>query len=168
MLPFGPALLIIPVVLLVIVTLALARRKTGRVDYPYVAAPGLFTPAEQKFLRALEQALPDYRVFAKVRVADLITVRKGLTKSARASAFNRVAMKHVDFVLCRTDDLTVICAVELDDKTHERRDRRARDAFLERAFAAAQLPLVRVQVRSSYDAAQLRSLFATLETPKAA
>ncbi len=165
-LPFSPLFFVAPVFLFVL--LALARGKKGAVTYPYVAAPGLFTEAESRFLRALEQAAPDYRVFGKVRVADVIRVQKGLPRKGWRSAFNRIAMKHVDFVLCRPHDLSVVCAVELDDKTHEREDRRARDVFLENALAAAEIPLVRVKTVKSCDVAELRDLLRGLEVPRAA
>ena len=165
-LPFNPFFLIVPVVLFVL--LALARGKKGTVTYPYVAAPGLFTEAETRFLRTLEQAAPEYRVFGKVRVADLIRVQKGLSNGARTSALNRITSKHVDFVLCRPHDLSVVCAVELDDKTHERKDRQVRDVFLKHALAAAEVPLVRVKTARSYDVAELQSLVRGLEVPKAA
>ncbi len=165
-LPFSPLFLIVPVVLFAL--LVLAKSKKGVIGYPYIAAPGLFTGAEAAFLRVLEQAAPDYRVFGKVRVADVIRVQKGLSNSARTAAFNRISAKHIDFVLCRPHDLTIICAVELDDRTHERRDRRARDAFLENALAAAQVPLVRIKNQQRYDMAELKTLLGGLEAPKAA
>ena len=164
--PFSPLFLVVPVFLFVL--LALARGKKGAIAYPYVAAPGLFTEAESRFLRALEQAAPEYRMFGKVRVADVIGVQKGLSNSARTSALNRITSKHIDFVLCRPHDLSVVCAVELDDKTHERKDRRARDMFLENALAAAEVPLVRIKTAKSYDVAGLRGLLRGLEVPKAA
>lgn len=126
--------------------------------YPYVAIPN--TPNEQDFLRALEEAAGAYWVFGKVRPADVLVVRNGLSKSEQR-AFNRVGQKHLDFVLCHSDDLTVWCAVERDDKTHGRSHRRERDAFLERALAAAQVPLVRVPSRRSYEVEALRALLGT-------
>ena len=165
-LPFSSLFLVVPVFLFIL--LASARGKKGVVTYPYIAAPGLFTEAETRFLRTLEQAAPEYRVFGKVRVADVIRVQKGLSNSARTSALNRITAKHVDFVLCRPHDLSVVCAVELDDKTHERKDRRARDVFLENALAAAEVPLLRVKTAKSYDMAELRGLLRGLEVSKAA
>ncbi len=136
-------------------------RGGGSAAYPYVASLDLFTPNERLFLTALEQAAGAYRVFGKVRVADVIEVRKGLSKGERQRAFNRISQKHLDFVLCYPHDLSVFCAVKLDDKSHQRRDRRARDAFLEYALAAAQVPLVRVPSRRSYDVDELRALLDT-------
>ena len=109
----------------------------------------------------MEEAAGDHRVFGKVRLADVLTVRKGLPKAEWQRAFNRISRKHLDFVLCRPHDLSVVCVVELDDKTHRRSDRRERDVFLERALEAAQVPLVRVPSRRSYDVDALRKLLDT-------
>ncbi len=170
-LPFDLRWFIVPVILLVFVTVAKIAGKgkvKGAVSYPYVAAENLFTKNERAFLGVLEQAADTYRVFGKVRVADVIEVRRGLPKSEWQRAFNRVSQKHLDFVLCDPHDLSVYCAVELDDKTHGRADRKSRDTFLENALAAAGVPLVRVASRRSYDVAELRALLDTQTVSKAA
>ena len=80
-------------------------------------SPGgaLFSPAERSFLGVLDQAVgTDYRVFGKVRVADVASVKPGLGNSARQGALNRIAQKHFDFVVCGARDLNIVCAVELD------------------------------------------------------
>ena len=171
-LPFDPRLLIALLVLLVLVTVAKTTVKSGKskktVSYPYVAAESLFTKNEQAFLRVLEQAAEDYRVFGKVRVADVVEVRKGLSGSERQKAFNRISQKHLDFVLLKPHDLSVWCAVELDDKTHGRADRKSRDTLLENVLAAAEVPLVRVPSKRTYDVAEIRALLGTHTTLKAA
>ena len=60
---------------------------------------------------------------------------------------NRIHSKHVDFVLCASDTIRVIAAIELDDASHDRPDRVSRDDFLDAAFDAAQLPLIRFAAR---------------------
>jgi hypothetical protein len=40
-----------------------------------------------------------FQIFSKVRIADLIEPREGLSRSQWQSAFNRIACKHADFVL---------------------------------------------------------------------
>ena len=164
-LPFDPRLLVVLASLLVLVTVAKTVTKkgksTGAVSYPYVSTRSLFTKHEQQFLQVLEQAAEDYRVFGKVRVADVIEVRKGLSKSEWQRAFNRISQKHLDFVLCHPHDLSIWCAVELDDKTHRQADRKSRDDLLENALAAAAVPLVRVPSRRSYDVAEIKALLNT-------
>lgn len=39
--------------------------------------------------------------------------------------------------------MEVVCAIELDDASHEENERRIRDKEVERIFAEAKLPLVR-------------------------
>lgn len=167
-LPFDPVWLLAAIPFTFLVFFLTAKRGGGRAGHPYVASPNLFTANERLFLTALEGAAGAYRVFGKVRVADLIEVRKGLSQSERQRAFNRISQKHLDFVLCRPGDLSVFCAVELDDSSHERARRRSRDAFLEGALAAAGLLLLRVPSRRSYDVAELRALLAAHADRKAA
>lgn len=119
----------------------------------------LFTDAEARFLHALDDAVgDDHRVFAKVRVADLLTVGRVEDNAAWQRAFNQISAKHVDFVVCARESLLIVAAVELDDRSHDAPDRQRRDAFLERAFAIAGVRLVRVPVRAGYAIAELRSL----------
>ena len=128
-------LLIAIVVIIVFVTLAALKSKrgsgAGTTGFPYRPARALFSPAERSFLGVLDQAVgKDYRVFGKVRVADVATVKPGLANSARQGALNRIAQKHFDFVVCGTRDLNIVCAVELNDGSHSSQRAQARDELL--------------------------------------
>ena len=107
------------VVLMVMVFIAFVALKSkqggiGSVGLHYQPAKTLFSAAERSFFGVLDQAVgSEYRVFGKVRVADVAMVKPGLGKSARQGALNRVAYKHFDFVVCRAGDLAIVCAVEL-------------------------------------------------------
>ena len=117
--------LVLLAVLAFVVFIVLAALKNkqgdgaGSVGFPYQPAKTLFSTAERSFLGVLDQAVgSEHRVFGKVRVADVATVKPGLGNSARQGALNRIAAKHFDFVVCRASDLAVVCAVELNDKSH--------------------------------------------------
>ncbi len=43
-----------------------------------------------------------------------------------------------------------LVGIELDDKSHQREDRRERDAFVDQVFAAATLPLLHVTAKRAY------------------
>jgi len=59
----------------------------GQIALPYQKEAFLFTPAERSFLAVLEPALGNqFRVLGKVRVADVIRVKPGLSGSARQQA----------------------------------------------------------------------------------
>lgn len=127
----------------------------------YERQPSLFTPAERSFLGVLEQAVdPEHRVLGKVRLADVIRPKTGTTGGVRQSAQNRIDRKHLDFLVCRKDDLAVACAVELDDASHGARKRKERDAFVEQALASAGVPLVRFPARRAYVIGDLRMALA--------
>lgn len=130
---------------------------TAQITFPYEANRTPFSPAEASFFRVLEVAVgPEHRVFAKLRMADLLAVRRGLSGSERRSAMNRVDRKHFDFVVCERETLRVVAAVELDDASHAAPSRQKRDDFVERACAAAGLRLARVPVQNAYAKGQLR------------
>lgn len=123
-------------------------KERGAEPLPYRRKDFLLTAGERAFLGALDMAAgSEARVFAKVRLADLVWMGKGV--SGRVGHQNRVNMKHVDFVVCEAKTLRPWVAVELDDSTHEREERKARDEFVEEALKAAGLPLVRVRARGS-------------------
>ena len=122
----------------------------------YVRQQSLFTPPERKFRRALAKAFEDRcEVYAKVRMVDLITPSGKEGGRGWWRAFRRISSKHIDFVLAE-DDGSLLLAIELDDASHQRRDRRARDKLVERAFAQAGMPLLRVPLRRSGDVGWLR------------
>lgn len=144
------------VILLLLLALVIATFKPG--GYPYVRRESLFSPAERSFLGVLDQAVGrEYRVFGKVRVADVVQPRSGLDNSRRTSALNKVQAKHFDFVLCDKRDLSVACTIELDDKSHRRRKRKRRDEFLDELCQSVSLPLVRIKAAAAYSVPELRS-----------
>jgi len=138
------------------VKVVLAGLGKAQVALPYQKEPVLFTPAERSFLAALDQALGDqYRVFGKVRLADVIRVKSSLSGSARQQAFNRIQSKHLDFVVCDASDLSVQFVVELDDFSHQQSRRQARDEFLDKALAAAGVPVFHFPVKRTYSAQEI-------------
>jgi len=130
-----------------------ASRKGGNEgeNLPYILKGKLFTPAEVSFYRVLKSAVGhQYAIFGQVRVADVLSVQKNLSKSDRQKHFNWISAKHIDFILCDPETLHVMCAIELDDSSHAQEKRARRDDFLNKAFQAAGLPLVRHKTKQTY------------------
>jgi hypothetical protein len=126
-----------------------APEKRG-LTYPYRRQDNFLTPAERDFYRALVPAVTDWAVvFAKVRLGDLFkTVTPDRKEWYRAR--NRIERQHVDFVLADHETLQPLLGIELNDSSHQRPDRQKRDRLVIGTFAAAELPLVGVKVRSGY------------------
>lgn len=152
---------LIALVILALIAAAFLRHKArgGASDsaLPYSKAPALFTPAERSFFGVLTQAVGgDFQLFGKVRVADVLIVTSGLDRSARHTAFNRISAKHFDFVLCSPGDFSVLCVIELNDKSHSQTKRQQRDDFLEAACRAAGLPLLVFPAQATYSLEEVR------------
>lgn len=65
-------------------------------QYRYVRQTSLFTRAERMFSHTLELAVSDrFRIFAMVRVADVLTPERSLARKAWQGAFNRISAKHL-------------------------------------------------------------------------
>ncbi len=126
-----------------------ARRLRPATVYAESVA-SLLTPAERLFMQSLEIATDGrWRISFKVRVADVIEVTSA-DRRERQRLFRRIAAKHIDFLLTEPETFEPVLAVELDDSSHDRLERRERDEFLDELFRAAQLPLVRVEAASRY------------------
>ena len=88
-------------------------------------------------------------------MSDVLKVRKGADNWQ--SHFNKIQSKHVDFLLCDSDRVRPVCAIELDDSSHRRAKRRKRDKDVDRFFRAAGLPLVRIPAQKSYNTKEVHA-----------
>lgn len=141
-------------VALVLLAALLRRLRPAERPLPYYARKYLLSNGEVAFYHALRRGLPDGLLIAvKVRLADVI----GCDAEAWRKGFGgRIAQKHVDFVLADAGSTATRLVIELDDRTHQRSDRRRRDDFVDRALAAAGVPLLRVPAAAKYDPAAIR------------
>ena len=128
--------------------------RRGARRLPYFPREYLLSKGELAFYHAMRQVLPPHlHVSFKARLSDVIGCPGWAWKQGFGS---RISQKHLDFVVVDANTTAVRFVVELDDRTHQRRDRQARDLFLNQALAAAGVPIVRVPAAASYDLARLR------------
>jgi hypothetical protein len=121
--------------------------------YPYKLTPSLLTSSEKAFFSALLLAAGRrYVVFPKVRLADLC---QDLDRWAGTGLFDQVSSKRVDFVLCEATTFRPVLALELDDRSHVRANRRDRDGLVDHVFRTMGLAVYRQWVRRSYDPAAI-------------
>jgi hypothetical protein len=141
--------------------LGLAPRPSGKLPgtadaapLPYRVRDDFLSPAERSFYGVLCAAAAGERmvVCPKVGLGDVFFV---VQPRENRTAFNRISQKHVDFLLCEPGTMRPRLGVELDDSSHARPDRQARDAFVEDVFRAANLPLLRVPTQQGYSLSEL-------------
>ncbi len=138
-------------ILFLIIIFLLKRPREG-----YVKVESIFTQPELKFYKILFDCFPEYVIFGKVRVADIINVDSRKAKGKYLKYFNKISRKHIDFLICDREKFSPLVAIELDDSTHEREERIERDKFLDKVFKMADLPLVRFKVKRNYNAEEIR------------
>jgi ssDNA-binding Zn-finger/Zn-ribbon topoisomerase 1 len=142
---------------------SVAPKEELEVTYKYKKIDRIVSPAERSFLGVLNQVLDDsVIVLTKVRVADVLTPIPTANRSYWKKAFNSISSKHFDFVLCKADDLTIICAVELNDKSHAEAERKKRDEFIRKACSSASLPLIEVPAKNGYVIQEVTDLISPL------
>ena len=130
-------------------------KKTGEIKFPYRLHDDFLSPAEQNFMRLLRTATVEWAMMApKVSLGDLFCAQTGDYSQNRVYR-EKIDRKHIDFLLYDPQTLRPILGVELDDKSHQRKDRRGRERSVNGVFTAAGLPTVHVPVRRSYQVVQL-------------
>jgi len=153
--------LILALVVLAVIVVALVvlkrRASSGTSDapWPFYAKRPLSQP-EQVLYHRLVTAMPECIVLAQVQLSQVLGVKKGFNFHEWNNRINRLSL---DFLVCRKDS-TVVAAVELDDKTHEKASRVEADAKKDKALSAAGVALVRWHVSALPDENAIRQAFA--------
>ncbi len=127
--------------------------QTSDEPLPYRLRADFLSPAELSFYHVLTSVVGDQAVITmKVRLADLFFVPKSQEQQAHQ---NKINSKHLDFLLCDSKTMRPMMGIELDDKSHERQNRVERDAFVDRVFQAAGLPLLHIVRQQAYNAREI-------------
>ena len=96
----------------------------------------ILTPNEYYFYKELKKIADEmgYTILTKIRMADIIATDEKLDYSAKMSYFGRISQKHVDFALAKPNDLKIELLIELDDSSHNRKNRIERDQFIDDVY----------------------------------
>lgn len=122
--------------------------------FPYYLRQYFLTPAELSFFHTLQKIVGNQAVImSKVSLQDIFWV-----KDYEGEHLQKINRKHVDFLLCDPHKLSAVAGIELDDQSHQRRDRQARDMFVNELFQKAGLPLLRVKFQWDYNHAELSAI----------
>ncbi|TVR18354.1 MAG: DUF2726 domain-containing protein [Anaerolineaceae bacterium] len=151
----NPIVIALIVVGIVFVVFMLTNRRTEESEeelqeYPYVTNERFLSPAELNFFKVLQEVIANQAIISvKVGLGDIFLV-KPKDKSKFRTYRNKIDRKHVDFLICDPMTMRPLIGIELDDKSHRRKDRQSRDAFVDNVFGVAGLPLLHVAVQRSY------------------
>ena len=114
-----------------------------KLQYKYYAKSYVMTSRENECFKILNEVFSSkWFVIPQVHLSALLDYKvKGQNWNA---AFRHINGKSVDFVLIGKESFKVICAIELDDSTHNKPERKERDVEIERIFNQARIPLARI------------------------
>ena len=117
------------------------------IDFPYKRAK-LLTDAERQLFHFMQNNLCQIdriTILAKVRLADIAEVDTRVTLNK--DFLWKITNKHVDFLICDKNTLDIICAVELDDYTHESEAAKQKDLFIMQVLDAVGIRTVRIKTK---------------------
>ncbi len=108
----------------------------------------ILTETELRFYRQLKIITDKMglTIFPEVNLERIINV-----KNQNPTFRNRIKSRSIDFTIVNSKNCEIICCIELDDYTHNRLDRQARDIFINELYKNTGLKLLRVKVAKEYD-----------------
>lgn len=148
--PIVPFLLVILFIVVVLKVFSASRggdvvlKSSQLHKYKFRRKQYFMTRTESSFYNALQNAVGnEYIVFAQVHLSTIVDEKiEGQDWRAARAHIDR---KSVDFVLCDKESISPKLAIELDDPTHDRADRKNRDEIVEGVLEQADVPLLRIK-----------------------
>jgi len=114
--------------------------------------PNLFVNKSEQALFGIlfDQLTPQYRVFSKVRLEDIIAVKPNRQSAQIAwSLRGRVKSRHVDYLITTPDGVPLMI-IELDGRSHQSAAAKRPDAFKNGLAKSVGLPLKRLMVGQDF------------------
>jgi hypothetical protein len=143
--------------LIVIVGMLASRLNDNSFPFPFDRKTALFTPAEKNFQNLVEQAMGSkYRIINRVKLADIVSIRNGVSKRAGQTATNNANSKYLDFVICDRDSMKLLGVIDLVD-TQGKGYKVKKDWFVSGALEAAAIPHIRIKVKPNYTIDEIRA-----------
>lgn len=149
-------IIIVAVIIIFVMAIAVEKMNTAKPNnendktrsinepMPYKLVESIFTKSEQKLFEILRNYCrdKDLLIFSKVRLADVVKIEN---KSSNFQYwFNKIRSKHVDFLICESESGKPKLAIELDDYTHNQKNRRERDEFVDQVYGSIELPILHI------------------------
>lgn len=139
-------------ILLITLLAALIAKNTGKLGSFNYRSKAPMTAVERKLYYTIREALKHENVIilAQVNMTGFIQCDRKNWK-----AFNRICRKSIDFLICDREAAPLV-AIELQDKTHDKPDRKKSDQTKAEVLETAHMPLVLFWTTSFPDVATVR------------
>lgn len=144
---------VVALIIVAFVVLPLLVDRSG-----FVAKP-LLTDNEIEFFGRLKRALPNYEIFPQVALRAFITPRASRNSKQFWSELGKIGSKHCDFLVCRQGKYEVVAIIELDDRMHDAKSDKVRDAMTAKAGYAT----LRFQSKNRPSVGEIRDAVAKID-----
>ena len=118
----------------------------------FEAAPSIFVNAAEAalFMRLSDKLPREFHIHSKVRLEDIIRVKRGVNEKLRWAARGRVKSRHVDYLNTSREGRPLM-AIELDGSSHDPQNPSEADKVKTALFRAAGVVLRRIRVGENFD-----------------
>ena len=148
------ALLTISIIIFTVIIFFLVMRTpdTPSLSLTYERNMTILTGSERAFINVFEPILSHkYRLFAKIRLADLIDIQHTPGHSIPSDVKAKIHATTVSFVICKMEDHSIVGIIDIEDKNRRGDEGDMPDDFIDLAAAEAGLPINRIPSKSHYD-----------------
>lgn len=119
----------------------LGKKEKTTTIYKYKRKNTPMTRIELAYFLKIKKIIPsNYYIFPQVHLSAILEHK--LSGQNWKGAFAKINGKSVDFAIY-DDKLNLICAIEIDDYTHSREDRKERDKFVNTVLSDCDIVLYR-------------------------
>jgi hypothetical protein len=123
----------------------------------FTRKPRLLSPSELSLYHVFRSALPDYEVFAKWPLSELVDIAPATSVYEREQKLRRLAQHKVDLVICNSE-LEVVVAVVTGESTVTGMAQAENARFMEDCLKLAGIRLVRINSKAPPLQHQVRNL----------
>lgn len=145
---------VVVIAVLIVVKVKLKDEVGDDEAWPFYAKKPLSQPEQVLYFR-LVQSLPDHIILAQVQLSRFLGVKKG---NNYQSWFNRINRLSADFLVCNKD-FSIVAVIELDDSTHQQKERQDADAKKDKALSSAGIRIIRWQSKAIPNVDTIRAEF---------
>lgn len=149
---------IVLILVLIVVAIVAIKFSVDEVSFPFMSKNQLFSPVEHQFLDMIEKAVGnEFRVMCRVKLTDILALRRNTNKKMAKSALLRAGSKQLDFVLVSKTDMTPVLALDLVHSLGKEGHKVTRDFFVSGALDSAGIPHARIKARHGYKIDDIRA-----------
>lgn len=150
-------IIILLVVCAVAAALLISRFSHHGNPFPFHKRQQLFTMVERSFLQLLERAVGEkYKIINRVKLADVLELKGNTDDKSRRAAMQKLNAKYLDYVLCNSEDMSIVAVVDLVNNSNSQGHKAVPDWFVQGALETAGIPYVRMKVKAGYTVADIQ------------